>query len=247
MYGRERIWKYYFGEGQKTEERSKERRNAGIVLKFYFRKNLRSMGNPKSIFTEIADDAKLLIKKYKLAALAVVALFVVITILIHFMWRFWVNTFNYRPVQQFMSHAQAWLSAVVFDQSIWFIRYILQIPITTIEETNTMYFANKGYMAINQSCSGLKQIMQFVLLIALIRGPWKRKWWFILLGILIVHLTNLFRVTGLSVVITTLPEYWDFSHDNIFRPIFYIVIFSLWVWWVEWISVGKKPARSNPE
>ncbi len=163
------------------------------------------------------------------------------------MWRFWVNTFNYRPVQQFMSHAQAWLSAVVFDQSIWFIRYILQIPITTIEETNTMYFANKGYMAINQSCSGLKQIMQFVLLIALIRGPWKRKWWFILLGILIVHLTNLFRVTGLSVVITTLPEYWDFSHDNIFRPIFYIVIFSLWVWWVERISVGKKPARSNPE
>jgi exosortase/archaeosortase family protein len=205
------------------------------------------MANFKSIFTEIADEAKLLAKKYRLAALTDVALFILITVVIHFAWRFWVNTFNYWPVQQFMSDAQAWLSIVVFDQSTWFISHILQIPMTLVEETNTMYFANKGYMAINQSCSGLKQIMQFVLLIALIRGPWKRKWWFILLGIFIVHLTNLFRVTGLSVVITTWPEYWDFSHDNIFRPFFYIVIFSLWVWWVERISVDKKPARSNPE
>ena len=205
------------------------------------------MANFKSIFTEIADEAKLLAKKYRLAALTDVALFILITVVIHFAWRFWVNTFNYWPVQQFMSDAQAWLSIVVFDQSTWFISHILQIPMTLVEETNTMYFANKGYMAINQSCSGLKQIMKFVLLIALIRGPWKRKWWFILLGIFIVHLTNLFRVTGLSVVITTWPEYWDFSHDNIFRPFFYIVIFSLWVWWVERISVDKKPARSNPE
>ena len=205
------------------------------------------MANFKSIFTEIADEAKLLAKKYRLAALTDVALFILITVVIHFAWRFWVNTFNYWPVQQFRSDAQAWLSIVVFDQSTWFISHILQIPMTLVEETNTMYFANKGYMAINQSCSGLKQIMQFVLLIALIRGPWKRKWWFILLGIFIVHLTNLFRVTGLSVVITTWPEYWDFSHDNIFRPFFYIVIFSLWVWWVERISVDKKPARSNPE
>jgi len=205
------------------------------------------MANFKIIFTEIADETKSLAKKYKLAALADVALFILITVVIHFSWRFWANTLNYWPVQQFMSDAQAWLSTIVFDQSIWFIRHVLQIPITTIEETNTMYFANKGYMAINQSCSGLKQIMQFVLLIMLIRGPWKRKWWFILLGVFIVHLTNLFRVTGLSVVITTLPEYWDFSHDNIFRPFFYIVIFSLWVWWVERVSVDKKPAWSNPE
>jgi len=203
------------------------------------------MANFKSIFTEIADEAKSLAKKYKLAALTDVALFILITVVIHFAWRFWANTLNYWPVQQFISDAQAWLSTIVFDQSIWFIRHILQIPITTIEETNTMYFANKGYMAINQSCSGLKQIMQFVLLIMLIRGPWKRKWWFILLGVFIVHLTNLFRVTGLSVVITTWPEYWDFSHDNIFRPFFYIVIFSLWVWWVERISVVKNPNRSQ--
>jgi len=205
------------------------------------------MANFKSIYTEIADETKSLAKKYKLAALTDVALFILITVVIHFAWRFWANTLNYWPVLQFMSDTQAWLSTIVFDQSIWFIRHILQIPITTIEETNTMYFANKGYMAINQSCSGLKQIMQFVLLIALIRGPWKRKWWFILLGVFIVHLTNLFRVTGLSVVITTWPEYWDFSHDNIFRPFFYIVIFSLWVWWVERVSVDKKPAWSNPE
>lgn len=205
------------------------------------------MAKLKSIFTKIAGQTKLLAKKYRLAALTDVALFILITVVIHFAWRFWANQLNYAPVHDLIVNGQDWLSKVVFVQSTWFIRHILQIPITLVEETNTMYFANKGYMAINQSCSGLKQIMQFVLLIALIRGPWNRKWWFILLGIFIVHLTNLFRVTGLSVVITTWPEYWDYSHDNIFRPIFYIIIFSLWVWWVERISVDKKPAMSNPE
>ena len=202
------------------------------------------MANLKSIFMKFRDQAKSLIKQYKLEALTDVALFILITVLIHFVWRYWANTLNYMPITDFIADSQSWLSDVVFVQSIWFIQHVLSIPITIIEETNTMYFANKGYMAINQSCSGLKQMMQFVLLIMLIRGPWKRKWWFILLGILIVHLTNLFRVTGLSVVITTAPEYWNFSHDNIFRPIFYVVIFSLWVWWVERISMVKNPKKS---
>jgi hypothetical protein len=29
------------------------------------------------------------------------------------------------------------------------------------------------------------------------------------------------------------PQHWDFSHDYLFRPFFYLVIFLLWVWWVE--------------
>ena len=54
-----------------------------------------------------------------------------------------------------------------------------------------------------------------------------------------MHLTNLFRMVGLAVVMNNWPEYWDFSHDNLFRPFFYLVIFLLWVWWVEKIRVPK--------
>jgi exosortase/archaeosortase family protein len=80
-------------------------------------------------------------------------------------------------------------------------------------------------------------MIQFVLLFLIFPGPWRKKLWFIPLGLLIVHLTNLFRIAGLSVVTVTVPEYWDFSHDYLFRPFFYVVIFLLWVWWVEKLSV----------
>jgi exosortase/archaeosortase family protein len=237
-------------ERPKTED-SRKKPEAGlrniIHFKILLSQKLLSMANFQSFFNKLSNDIKLLIKRYKLDALTDVALFVLITIVIHFLWRFWANQLHYMPLTEFMLQSQNWLAKVVFDQSIWFSQHILGIQMTIVEETKTMYFANKGFMAINQSCSGLKQIMQFVLLLMLIRGPWKRKVWFIPLGVSFVHLTNLVRIIGLSVVLTINSEYWKFSHDYIFRPLFYVVIFSLWVWWVERISVKKKLVASEPE
>jgi len=205
------------------------------------------MANFKRCVNKGCDNVKFLIKRYRLDALTDVALFVLITIVIHFAWRFWANQLHYMPLTEFMSEGQKWLANVVFNQSTWFSQHILGLQMTVIEETKTMYFTNKGYMAINQSCSGLKQIMQFVLLLMLIRGPWKRKTWFIPLGIFFVHLTNLVRIIGLSVVLTISPGYWKFSHDYIFRPLFYVVIFLMWVCWVERISVNKNKSVSITE
>ena len=106
-----------------------------------------------------------------------------------------------------------------------------------------MYFPNQCIMYINESCSGLKQMLQFSLLMILFPGPWIKKLWFIPLGIIVMHLTNLFRVVGLAVVMNTRPQYWDFSHDYIFRPIFYVVIFGLWLYWVE--RINRKPEASS--
>jgi len=180
------------------------------------------------------------INKNNLDALKDVALFIIITLIIHYAWRFWANQLHYVPIRDFMRSSQEWMANGVFNQSVWLIQHLLGIEITTNYETNHMQFLNDGYMSINNSCSGLKQIMQFVILMMVFPGPWKRKLWFIPMGIVVVHLTNLFRITGLSVVITTIPDYWKFCHDYIFRPIFYVMIFSMWVWWVERVSKTKK-------
>jgi exosortase/archaeosortase family protein len=163
--------------------------------------------------------------------------------LIHYIWRFWANQLHYVPIADFMTDAQKWMAKGVFTQSVWFVQHVLGIDLTLIRESNSMYFSNGAHMYINQSCSGLKQIMQFVLLMMVFPGPWKKKLWFIPLGILTVHLTNLFRIIGLSVVLVTHPDYWQFSHDYIFRPFFYVVIFLLWVWWVEKISSKSMPEK----
>jgi len=190
--------------------------------------------------TGILKTIQNFIKKHQLESLKDVALFIIITLVIHFLWRYWANQLHYVPINDFMSDAQAWMANGVYRQSVWFVQHILGIELSLVRESNSMYFSNESYMYINRSCSGLKQIMQFVILMMIFPGPWKKKLWFIPLGIFIIHLTNLFRIIGLSVVLETIPEYWQFSHDYIFRPLFYVVIFFMWVWWVDKISKRNK-------
>jgi len=180
------------------------------------------------------------IKKYKLHVLKDVIIFIIITLTIHYGYRYWANSAHYWPIENQMKLAHNEMAWIVFNQSVWLIDHVLKIPVTT-DENRFIYFQNNGFIAINPGCSGLKPILQFILLILIFPGPWKHKAWFIPMGIVLVHLTNLFRITGLAVVTITMPEYWDFAHDNLFRPFFYVVIFLLWVWWAEKF---RRPSRS---
>ncbi len=170
------------------------------------------------------------VEEKKLRPLVDVATFILITLVIHYSYRFWVTT-GYYPIHDLMAQLHDYLAHRVFVESSWFVQNILGMEITTIDRT--MYWGNTGYIAITHGCSGLKQILQFALLMMIFPGPWKQKLWYIPMGIFIVHLTNLFRIIGLAEVLVILPDYWKFSHDYIFRPFFYVVIFSLWVIWVE--------------
>ena len=75
-------------------------------------------------------------------------------------------------------------------------------------------------------------------------GPWKHKAWFIPLGLVVIHLVNIFRISGLSILLIYFPEHWQFTHDYIWRPFFYVVMFLLWVWWVEKFR-DRKPEEGN--
>ena len=171
------------------------------------------------------------ISKHNLYVLRDVVIFILITLAIHFIWRLWARQFNYAPISDFMYTIMNVMAVEVYRESAWMIEGI--IDIVRVDDTMYMHFPNKCMMYINEGCSGLKQMLQFSLLMIFFPGPWKKKLWFIPLGVIIMHLTNLFRVVGLAIIMNNWPKYWDFSHDYIFRPIFYVVIFGLWVIWVE--------------
>jgi exosortase/archaeosortase family protein len=71
-------------------------------------------------------------------------------------------------------------------------------------------------------------------------GPWIHKLWFIPLGLIITHLVNVFRIDSLVIILDYYPQHWHFTHDYILRPFFYVVMFGLWVFWVEKITPQKK-------
>ncbi len=198
----------------------------------------------KNKINDLKERISRFIKKNNLQSLKDVSLFIIITLIIHYSWRFWAIKLHFAPIHDFMNNLEYWMAGVVYRQSTWAIEHLLGIHVTLFDDIRKMVFDNQGYMSINRSCSGMKQIMQFVILMLFFPGPWKKKLWFLPMGALVVHLTNLFRITSLSIVLTTVPEQWKFSHDYILRPFFYVVIFLMWVWWVEKLS-GKKDTEDQ--
>jgi len=177
---------------------------------------------------KISEKISAFIEKEKLRPLADVAIFVVIIYGFHLIWKALIPYFI---DMAFYQSSTIFMKQMVFNQSSWFIKNILGFEFKTVDLT--MYFPHNSYIAITSGCSGLKLFYEWIILMVLYPGPWRPKVWFIPLGLLIVHLTNLFRIIILSVIILWKPGYWDFSHDYILRPFFYLVMFILWMIWEE--------------
>ncbi len=164
-----------------------------------------------------------------------VALFAIITYSFHVLWWDFARLIKSYAV---VNVTADWLAEQVFVSSVWINRHVLGLHITT-EAPNIMWFANGGYVQVVESCSGLKQFYQILVLFVLFPGPWRHKLWFIPMSMLIMQGVNILRIVILSLVVIWKPEYWNFIHDWILRPGFYVVIFALWVIWVERFRAAK--------
>lgn len=109
---------------------------------------------------------------------------------------------------------------------------------------NTIRFENQKALQVAESCSGLKQFFQIAVLFILFPGSWKHKIWFIPTGFIAIHLVNIFRVSFLSVWMAWDIQFWDFAHDWIMRPFYYVVIFVLWYLWNEYFNVPNSKVKS---
>ncbi len=173
---------------------------------------------------------KLTINNQHLRALLDVMIFALIIVFFHFLW--WQGGLFKLLRTSFAFHeTQLFMARIVFAPSAWIVENVLGIEIKTIG--TTLYFQNLKGVEVNGTCSGLKQFYQWAILMILFPGPWKKKLWFIPLGIVIIHLVNILRIVILSVIMHNNPDIWHFSHDWILRPFFYVVIFAMWMVWEE--------------
>ncbi len=186
----------------------------------------------------LMNQIKAFIKKYHLYAFKDVAVFMIILLFFHFLFKIFSTNIS---ASRFYIDSSDWLAERVFSTSQWILD-MLNVKVTAFDQLNIAgsirnrvfyYSENNGYVSVNHSCSGLKQFYQWIVLMLLYPGPWKHKTWFIPMGLGIIHLVNLFRIVGMTFVTIHLPQHWDFIHDYVMRPFFYVVMFALWVWWNE--------------
>jgi len=193
----------------------------------------------------LIDKLNAIIKKYHLYAFKDVIIFMIILLVFHILWKIFIkDLFSV----QYIYDSAFWLADKVFVASVWVLD-VFNVNVTSFDELaiaekvryNVIYYAeNNGYVYVNRSCSGLKQFYQWFFLILLYPGPWKHKLWFFPLGLLIIHMVNIFRIVSMTFVTMTIPQHWDFMHDYVLRPFFYVVMFFLWVWWNEKFYLKSK-------
>lgn len=170
----------------------------------------------------------ILTNKYRLEALKHVGVFFIILLGFHFFYNIFL-----RPLVDVEPYNILWFSLqkLLYTHSTWVLENIIGYDF--LRDGFLITFPGRGFILVDETCSATKWLLHFLVLMLIFPGPWKHKSWFIPMGLILVHAISVSRIVGLSMVYVNIPQYWDFFHDYVFRPFFYLMLFLVWVYWVE--------------
>ena len=182
------------------------------------------------------QDIKAYCKDPKNRSTVNVGLFILLIISFHFLYLGW-QAMGYWPVGKLVYSLMVWSVDMVYSQSCWVLDRIFHIDITTFSEQRLIAAMNKdggwARVIIAPECASLKQWMHWIFLMVLFPGPWKHKLWYIPAGLVVIEWTNVVRICGILLMQIPWPNSFHLAHDYIFKFFFYLVIFLMWVLWVE--------------
>lgn len=192
-------------------------------MKLHYGKTLRMLNN---ILNQLKSNKHL-------KPLWDVVLFAVLLFSFHFIYLAWSSA-GFYPIGEAVNQFFNWGSRLLFNQS----KFVIDLMgIDYYAEVQTFYItANDGsstWLEVAPGCTAMKQWMHWVFLMALFPGPWRHKAWYIPLGLLVIQLVSIIRISGLALTLTIRPDQFHFFHDYIFKTLFYASIFLMWVIWVE--------------
>ena len=96
-------------------------------------------------------------------------------------------------------------------------------------------------LAVYEGCNGINVAVVFLSFL-LAFGPYKKTLlWFIPLGLLVIHVSNITRIVLLAMVAMNMPDLMYFSHKYLFTAFIYLFVFMLWLWWVLRLARSEDP------
>ena len=179
-----------------------------------------------------------------------VGLFIILILASHYLYLGW-QALEFWPIKGPIDKLSLWSVNLLFGQSCWVLDHIFGIDLTTITETRVIAaLSNENSLVrviIAPDCASLKQWIHWLFLMLLFPGPWKHKAWYIPAGLVIIEWTNVVRICGILLMQMQWPgpNTFHIAHDYVFKVFFYLVIFLMWVLWVEVFKNGKKTKQTD--
>lgn len=123
------------------------------------------------------------------------------------------------------------LAAHIANAVYWLV-YLTRDTIHHLHD-NILWFTSGSSVKIVWSCTALKQSFIWLIIMLVARGKWLRKLWFIPLGWAGIYIFNILRITWITMIIEHHPELFELMHTYIFKYLFYLMLFGMWVWWTN--------------
>jgi exosortase family protein XrtF len=95
-------------------------------------------------------------------------------------------------------------------------------------------------LSVFEGCNGINVLIIFVAFVIAFGGRAKAMAWFIPVGILVVHVSNLIRISLLYYVSLYYEQYFYYVHKYFFTAILYLIVFVLWAIWVLKLNAIRK-------
>lgn len=106
-------------------------------------------------------------------------------------------------------------------------------------DRNRFILSNPKYDAdfeIVWGCTSVKQIIMFFFIMLTTFGKFGHRMSFFLCSIPLIGIFNILRITAITCLSVEDMSTFNYWHDSVFRIIYYIFLFALWLLWAEIIT-----------
>lgn len=120
------------------------------------------------------------------------------------------------------------------------------IGFQVLVDGRTLMLPGVAGIYIANGCNGLSTLGLFVGFILAYPGSAWRRAWFIPFGIFVIYGTNIIRVMTMLLAQKYWPAAFGPLHGFGLTTIFYVVVFCLWVLWVNYGGSSSSPSSGKP-
>lgn len=178
--------------------------------------------------------------KENLPALKFLGIFLGVYLIGNLLYGFYIEAYypSVDAITQWVSTQSSYLINILLAKQTTSLASLTNPTAQIVENGNSV-------LRIYEGCNGINVVIVFVAFLLSFGGFSRRGSLFILLGVLIIHLANLCRITLLFWVAKNYESYFYYVHKYVFTATLYVIVLGLW--WVWAYRIMKANVKTSDE
>lgn len=174
-----------------------------------------------------------MLKDFK-PVLGILLRFIIIYLVLLFAYQFYLTSFKEQGLDPF--------SRMVAKQ-VMFLQNTMGFPSALYDDVpkQQVWFHVKSQF-VTRMVEGCNAISVMILFLSFIFAFYKgvKTFVFVVVGLILLHIMNVSRISGLNIVYSEYPQYGKMSHDYVFPAIIYGSVVVLWLVWIKFFALKNE-------